>query len=291
MVDLINKLVYVVLNPFGVAMLGLLGAVGLKVLALFFVRNVKRRKRIFRLSWFLVCVSFMWAWVWSTKVVYKELGGWLERPYVKYADKESFAQSGEWTWGPVVEDYPNADAIVVLGGGMGCHTNGCPYANMSSPADRVWHAVRLYRAGKAPVIIASGCAEQWATKPLLRDFGIPEEAVIFETDSVNTEENAKFTDRLVHGLRASKMVGDQISKPRILLVTSAWHMRRSEFLFRKYAPGLEIIPSPTDFEATMTIMHPDGFRLNHILPDPAMLATNSAMLKEILGLVGYTIFR
>lgn len=288
MIDFINKSVYLFFNPLGVTGLGILLAVILKMIGLFAAKDLSCRRRMYRVACILLGLTFIWLWVWSTKAIYKELGGWLERPYVKYADKAKFDVSGSATWGPRVEEYPTADAIVILGGGMSCHTNGCPYANMSSPADRVWHAVRLYRAGRAPLIISSGYSDLWSTKPLLMDFGIPESAMLFETDSVNTEQNAKFVYRLLHDRQAKDARG---TKPRILLVTSAWHMRRSEFMFRKYAPDLDIIPAPTDFEATMSIMHPDGFRFNHLLPDPQMLAVNCAMFKEILGIVGYKLFR
>ena len=85
----------------------------------------------------LLAGSVAWLWVWSAPVMYRWLGGSLE---------------DEW---PVVraEDSPDADAIVLLGGGMGSNTNVYPYAEMLSGADRVWHAARLYKSGKAPLVI------------------------------------------------------------------------------------------------------------------------------------------
>lgn len=279
MMPVLNWCVYALLNPLSISLLGIALAITIKLCFLRSQCNAERKKIIYICSWVLVMFSLVWLWFWSTKVAYKCIGGWLEQPYAKYATKDGFENSGAKTWGPLVEEYPCADAIVLLGGGMGCHTNGCPYSNMCNPADRVWHAVRLYRAGKAPLIIASGISDEYATKPLLEDFGIPESAMIFESDSVNTEQNAKFVEKVLGANR------------KVLLVTSAWHMRRSELLFRKYAPGLRVVPAPTDFEAMMTIMHPDGFRLAHLLPDPATLAQNCAMFKELLGLFGYTYIR
>ena len=70
--------------------------------------------------WFLG-VSFAWFWLWSTPMMYRWIGGSLER---------------EW---PVVlaEDAPKADAIVLLGGGMGANPRVYPYAEMWNAADRV----------------------------------------------------------------------------------------------------------------------------------------------------------
>ena len=139
----------------------------------------------------LLGVSLAWFWIWSTPIMYRWMGYSLEC---------------EW---PVVraEDASNADAIVLLGGGMGANTNAYPYAEMWGGADRVWHATRLYKAGKAPLVIASGSGDRASTLPLLLDFGVPESAVIVENESRNTEENARFVERI---LTASDKSGPQL---------------------------------------------------------------------------------
>ena len=151
----------------------------------------------------------------------------------------------EW---PVVraEDAPSADAVVLLGGSMGANTNAYPYAEMWTGADRVWHAACLYKAGKAPRFIASGNGDRVSTLPLLLDFGVPESAVVFEDESRNTEENARFVERL---LTASDKSGtqlptanDQQPTKKILLVTSAYHMRRAMLMYRKYAQNHPPVP-------------------------------------------------
>ena len=60
-----------------------------------------------------------------------------------------------------VEETPTAGVIVVLGGGV---TGPAPpriTLDLSDGADRVLHAARLYRAGKAPVVLISGGAIPW----------------------------------------------------------------------------------------------------------------------------------
>ena len=106
------------------------------------------------------------------------------------------ALESEW---PIVkaEEVPKADAIVLLGGGMGSNRNVYPYAEMWGGADRVWHAARLYKAGKAPIVIPTGCNERESTVPLLRDFGVPESAILVEDAARNTEENARFVERML----------------------------------------------------------------------------------------------
>ena len=57
---------------------------------------------------------------------------------------------------PMVESFPEADVIVLLGGSMGIETNTSSYAEMATSADRVWQTARLYKAGKAQQVIATG---------------------------------------------------------------------------------------------------------------------------------------
>ena len=128
----LNKLVGAVLSPISLTLL--LAVAG-------FIFSARGRRRTSRA---LVVASVLWLYFWSTPLVCCWLGCSLE---------------GDW---PVTrtEDAPPADAIVILGGGMGSNTNVYPYAEMWSGADRVWHAARLYRAGKAPLVIPTGSGER-----------------------------------------------------------------------------------------------------------------------------------
>ena len=228
----------------------------------------------------LLIGAVTWLWLWSTPMMYRWLGGALE---------------SEW---PVVkaEDTPQADAIVLLGGGMGSNTNVYPYAEMWNGADRVWHAARLYKAGKAPVVIPTGAGERESSVPLLLDLGVPESAVVVEGEARNTEENAKFVEKILatkdtKNAKSEDAGGSDSArvKKRVLLVTSAWHMRRSVLMYRKYAPSLEIIPAAADYEATVNTSHPFCFK--DIWPDTNALFANSYIFKEYLGYWGYRLLR
>jgi len=180
------------------------------------------------------------------------------------------------------EEAPAADAIVILGGGMCVNTNVCVYADMSSAADRVWHAARLYKAGKAPIVIASGENDLASTVPLLHDFGIPDAAIVGEYASRNTEENARYVEQVL------KARGGR----RILLVTSAWHMRRSLLMFRRYAPGLEVIPAATDYEM-MVRGRGDAWTdaVRRFWPDGDAFWHTNIYWKEVFGYWGYRLLR
>lgn len=249
----INKIVGAIVNP--ITMTLILLVIGMVLCA-------KGRKR---LALGFVGSGVLWLWLLATPMMYRWVGLGLER---------------EW---PVVlaEDAPKADAIVILGGGMAANTNVYKYAEMWGGADRVWHAARLWKAGKAPIVIASGTGEREATVPLLRDFGVAEAAIVVEDKARNTEENAKFVEDTL----ATKNTKDA----KILLVTSAWHMRRSLLMFKKYAPNLEIIPAATDYEAL--VRTGNGFELKDVIPAADYLEATSYCLKEYIGYWGYRLLR
>ena len=262
---LLNKIVGGLLNPL------VIGLVMVVASGLCLWRNWRKA------GFGLLIGAVAWLWLWSTPMMYRWIGGSLE---------------SEW---PVVkaEDAPTADAIVLLGGGMGSNTNVYPYAEMWNGADRVWHAARLYKAGKAPVVIPTGAGEREGSVPLLLDLGVPESAIRVEPEARNTEENAKFVERLVnsrveHVERVDEK-GVEACKPRVLLVTSAWHMRRSVLMYRKYAPNLEIVPAAADYEATVQTSHPFCFK--DVWPDTNALFATSYIFKEYLGYWGYRLFR
>lgn len=143
------------------------------------------------------------------------------------------------------EALPEADAIVLLGGGLESQPLGWPYPNLQQGADRIWHAARLYHAGKAPIIIVSGGNYGWQsqrrsnaaeTAELLQQLDVPEQAIIEESKSLNTYQNATETVQIARNQGFHTL----------LLVTSALHMRRAEAAFN--AAGLDSIAAPTDFE-------------------------------------------
>ena len=211
-------------------------------------------------------------WLWMTPLVTRMLGVPLEREWL--VDGRV----------PAAESFPAADAIVLLGGGMGAATNLNGHAEMWASADRVWTAARLWRAqaargdGAAVRMFVTGRGNELSTKALLVDFGVPTNAMVFVDQARNTEEEAK---------EVARRVGD--GRRRVLLVTSAWHMRRARLMFEKYAPGLEVVPAPGDFEITTNFA--EGFRLKEFLPGGGALAMNESCLHEWIGYWGYRFFK
>ena len=167
---------------------------------------------------------------------------------------------------------PKADAIVALGGGM-TKAPDMIFPDMSDAADRVWHAARLWKKGKAPVIILSGTSENESSKPLLLDLGIPESAIVVDNESRNTYENSRFTERLI------KEKNPANATPSVLVVTSAWHLPRAMGNFSK--TNLKAFPAPADFKVSTLRGNADWW--DFVLPSADSLLFSNAMVKEWIG--------
>ena len=173
---------------------------------------------------------------------------------------------------------PQADAIVILGGGMGAHTK-CGAPEMLGGADRVWQGARLYKAGLANRIFCTGGGCKNATVPLLMDFGVPREAIFCSEVPRNTEEEVAFIRKMVSE--------NNKCPPKILLVTSAWHMTRAKMLFERV--GFDVVPAPTDFEMSFILEFP--IAIKDFFPWGDSFVRNSYALKEWVAQFGYKLFK
>lgn len=63
-------------------------------------------------------------------------------------------------------------------------------------------------------------------------------------------------------------------------------MKRARLMFEKYAPEIEVVCAPADFENTMAVAK--GFS---ILPDAYVFTLNSAALHEWVGILGCKLLR
>lgn len=191
---------------------------------------------------------------------------------------EWLAGSLERRTAPLAASEAPADAIVVLGGGVMPALPPRTSPELSDAGDRVVEAARLWRDGRAPLIVACGgsldgtASEAIGMVTLLRFFGVAPESILEDSRSRTTRENALEARRLL----------DPLVARRILLVTSALHMQRAAALFR--AQGFEVVPAPTDW----LVVEPApcstvGALLSH-LPKAENLAITTRALREWLGL-------
>ena len=262
----LNKIVWGMMNPY------CLGFVGLVCGGALICRGEARSPLFRKVGRWLLGGAILWMWFWSSGVPF----WWWQKGVVREFPPQ------------VAEAYPTADAIVDLGGGMSCKHytladgKSLKVPEMSDSADRVWFSAQLWKAGKAPVVIPSAEGAENADAVLLEALGVPKSAIRVEGAARNTEENAK---RIVRMFECSNVRHNQTI--RILLVTSAWHMRRSLLMFQKYAPELEVIPAPTDHSGMGT----RDFALLDLLPSAGGFTWNNVFLHEVAGYWWYRIFR
>lgn len=99
---------------------------------------------------------------------------------------------------------------------------------------RTRHGVALWHAGHAPLLVFTGGPRRRAPPEarsgarLARELGVPESAMRLEERSRSTEENARF---------ARELLGDQ----RVLVVTDAYHVFRTERLFRRHFSDVQVV--------------------------------------------------
>ena len=179
-----------------------------------------------------------------------------------------------------IEDLPNADAIVLLGGFLAQPLPPRLAPDIFDAGDRALEAVRLYRAGKAPRIVISGGNLPWdpTVEPeaiyvadLLVELGMRRSDLVLDGESRNTRENAVNTAKIF----AANGWGSG------LLVTSGMHMPRALAAFRRV--GLDVTPASTDVsERSGRVVLPFDF-----LPDVKQLGQTTLAVKEIVGNIVY----
>ncbi|MEQ1439150.1 YdcF family protein [Fontimonas sp. SYSU GA230001] len=251
---MVLKLLTLLLQPLGTAALLLLVALSLW-----------RRRR---LALGLVACALAWLWLWATPWASTALCASLERRYAALP----------------AERLPHADAILLLGGGI--EPASPPLRNdfdLTAAGDRIVHAAALYRAGKAPVIVATGGRLPWtagaaseadAMAQALARLGVPDTAILREDRARTTRENMRYS--------APKLA--QLHARRVLLVTSALHMPRA--MANARVLGVEAIAAPTDVE----VLPERRYGLLGVLPDAQKLERSSAAFKEYLGLAYDAVF-
>lgn len=199
------------------------------------------------------------------------------------------ASSLEWRYFPP-SMVPQADVIIVLGGGTEAAQFPRPMAEVNGAGDRVIYAAKLFKEKKAPHILLSGGDIAWLEgrgwtpaddmSQIIRLMGVPHHAIILETKSINTYENSIECARIMRerGFRQG------------LLVTSALHMPRAAGLFARQ--GVDVILVPVDYTVTHAswnhLFEPNWqTQLINLLPNISNLSLVTRTLKEYLGMWVY----
>ncbi len=232
---------------------------GIALLVLGVLMYIVRRKRIAVL---IAASGMAWVIFWSLPASSLWAGGRLEQLH-PYRPPDAL---------------PTAEAIVVLGGSTASNRPNWfePY-DKNATLSRVDTAARLYHAGRAPLVIASGAAldgsvsEAQIMANALRQHGVPDDAIVQESNSLTTYENALYTARLL----------DERKLDRVLVVTSALHMPRAMGVFRKQGVDSVAAGSPPQ------IVVPSDPAFSFWQPNAHVLSASRSIVKEYVGMLVY----
>lgn len=166
------------------------------------------------------------------------------------------------------------DAIALLGGGA--WIGPTKELQLARAGDRVMTATRMYHLGLTDKVICTGGyvdPDPAPDKPsiaeisakLLTDAGVPQEDIIL-LEGRNTKEELALLKEWYEQAQ---------DKPRMGVITSAWHMRR--VMLQAERNELEIVPLPCHFITAME------FDTRVIIPSSESLETTAAVLHEYLG--------
>lgn len=182
-----------------------------------------------------------------------------------------------------LQELETYDAAVVLGGITSYRANMPDRVHTSKGADRFLHPLQLYRLGKVRKFIISGGSgqvlgtalpEAEQIEKILLMAGVAEADILTESQSRNTRENALYTARLLKRHPKWK---------NILLVTSAFHMRRAAGCFQK--AGVQADSFNTDFCARERSYTLDEI----IIPSLDAFAQWQLLIHEVTGYFIYKV--
>ncbi len=180
----------------------------------------------------------------------------------------------------------DAAAIVILAGGATEPDGRRDVGELSGASwRRLWRGIATYREldGTVPIIYSGGSGDPFHAMSheaeLARSYalwvaGVSENGFLIETASRTTHENGAAVVRMLR-----ERLPD-VASPKVLLVTSAWHMRRAVAVFEGL--GVEVVPMPADFAARTLRATPLSF-----FPSADAFSSSVTSIHEWVGMLSY----
>ena len=168
------------------------------------------------------------------------------------------------------------DLAVVLGGSTE-FSKEWGQINYNEAGDRMTEAIRLYRMGRIRKMLISGDQAINIFKgktyaPYFLDYmeqmGVNRNDIILEQKAMTTRENISLIKEII----------SRNDHPRILLITSGWHLRRSMKGFK--ASGLNLVPYGVDVPSRDEV-----YSWNEFLPTWNAAVKWQALIHEIVGMM------
>ena len=224
--------------------------------ALFFMRKDKKSRK----GKALLVFSFLFLYLSSISPVADMMCYLVEREYLT-------EERG---------NYKRLDVVVVLGGGI----NNKGYAREVMPSNqtaaRLLHAVQVFNISGAEYLVCSArgfgnITEAEVMKSVAEGLGVPAQKIKLDNKSDNTKQHAEELNKLFKDKNIT-----------IGLVTSAYHMKRSEREFSKYFPN--VIPFPSDY-----LYSSPPLSIMTFIPSSENLYKFSTVFREMIGIAWYKV--
>ena len=169
--------------------------------------------------------------------------------------------------------------VIVLGGSFnsGLESKERNEVSLNSSAERLTKALEIYKKNPRLIILFSGFSGElkpqgWSESDMAKKFfldqGVKLDNLIFENQSRNTFENIKFSKDIIANYKGTWG-----------LITSASHMPRSFFTFKKQ--GLILEPINVDYKTGTSRMFWINFDIS------SGLSNWSIILHELIGITYY----
>lgn len=173
-----------------------------------------------------------------------------------------------------------AEAIVILSGIMRINEFDDDYIVEWGDIDRFFKGIRLYELNKSNMIVFTGgnnpynktkISEGKVLEKFALNYGVKKEDISITKDVLNTSDEAKAVLDLIGANKT------------IILVTSAFHMKRAKLLFERQ--GINVTPYKVDYKT------PPSLELNFIdiIPSSSGLRKSEIAFREIIGRLYYSI--
>ena len=232
---------------------------------LLWVAAVVSARRGRRLGAAVCSAACVLIWLLCQPWLFDRLIGGLERPW-----RES-----------TIDRAPQASAVVVLGGGWRASRSDFASLDLTASVDRLMTGFELCRRGRAPALVVGG------------DPPSPPPGMATSSDHIRRWfQDWKIAPATFHTLGPVRSTREEAARARelmvregwtnVLLVTSAFHMRRSVATFEK--AGVPVHPVACDFQVERFDQPSSGWRA---FPDEEALGALGLWWHEQLGWLAY----
>ena len=185
-----------------------------------------------------------------------------------------------------IEEVPQSEYVVVLSGGMK-NLNSINNNFEWKDPDRFFAGIKILKSGKAKKIIFTGAKSPFKKIDKLEGEILKEEAISFGINPIDILVTNPVFNTLQEA-KAIKYIFKNKKNPKIILVTSAFHMNRAEYIFKN--EKISVIPYPVDFKKSslkyiQIMKNPFNW-----IPNAENFYISSLLFKEVIGRYYYNLY-